>query len=145
TLFRSNLLDGGTGQYMKLKKWNRPENCVGQFFRSHRAIFWIMLLLLLERLLVLAQLGITYTLESDDLSYVQSGIEFANSGAITMHGPISAQIMPGMPVWIGFFSLLFGEGTLLWVVLKLVWICMGVWTACLLYRTILLFAPKWCG
>ena len=47
---------------MKLKKWNRPENCVGQFFRSHRAIFWIMLLLLLERLLVLAQLGITYTL-----------------------------------------------------------------------------------
>lgn len=59
---------------MKLKKWNRPENCVGQFFRSHRAIFWIMLLLLLERLLVLAQLGITYTLESDDLSYVKSGI-----------------------------------------------------------------------
>ena len=130
---------------MKLKKWNRPENCVGQFFRSHRAIFWIMLLLLLERLLVLAQLGITYTLESDDLSYVKSGIEFANSGAITMHGPISAQIMQGMPVWIGFFSLLFGEGTLLWVVLKLVWICMGVWTAFFLYRTILLFAPKWCG
>ncbi len=116
------------------------------FFREHKAIGIIMLLLFLERLFVLYRLGVGYSLESDDLSYIESGIIFANTGTITMHnGEVSAQIMPGMPVFIGLLSLLFGEGKALWLVLKLVWITMGVITPFFVYKSVCLFAPKWCG
>ena len=90
-----------------------------KFFLENKWILLLMLALFLERVIVLYQLGAEYSLESDDLSYVNSGIAFANSGAITMHGVLSAQIMPGMPVLIGVFVLIFGEGHLLWIALKL--------------------------
>src|SRR5699024_4204699 len=83
-----------------------------------------------------------YNINSDDLSYVKSGIVFANTGRITMHGVLSAQIMPGMPVLIGFFSLFWGEGEALWIVLKIVWALMGAITAFYIYKSVLIFAPK---
>ena len=98
------------------------------FFINEKWIVIVMLLLFLERLIVMGQLGATYTLSNDDLSYVNSGITFIKTGTITMHGVLSAQIMPGMPVFIGIISLLFGEGTLFWIALKLIWITMGVWS-----------------
>ena len=116
------------------------------FVRQHRAALVVMALLLLVRLMALYSLGFTYSIESDDLAYVESGIRFAQTGSITMHTEYpSAQIMPGLTVLIGLFSLVFGEGKLLWVALKLLWIVMGVCTAWYIYRCVSLFVPQWCG
>lgn len=107
---------------------------------------WIVVFLLFcERFLVACTLGITYNIGSDDLSYVNSGIEFANTGRITMHGVLSAQIMPGMPWLIGVVSLIFGEGRSLWFALKILWFAMGSLTALYIYKSVIIFAPKWCG
>lgn len=126
---------------MKLARSERKS-----FFREHRAAALILLLLLAERLWALRALGVSYTLWSDDLSYVNSGIYWMQTGTITMHDAYpSAQIMPGMPVLIGLFAFLFGSGKALWAALKLVWILMGTLTAWFLYRTVRLFAPAWCA
>ena len=94
-------------------------------------------LLLVVRLMTLYSLGFGYTLNSDDASYINSGITFARTGTITMHNQYpSAQIMPGMTVLIGLFVLVFGEGKLLWLSLKLLWILMDLGTAWFLYRSV---------
>ena len=114
--------------------------------KAHKAALIVLSLLLILRLMALYSLGFTYSLESDDVSYIESGIRFARTGTITMHDDYpSAQIMPGMTVLIGLFVLLFGEGKLLWIALKLLWICMGLGTAWFVYRSVCLFVPKWCG
>lgn len=119
---------------------------LGAFLKEHKAAFIVLGLLLVMRLLALYSLGFTYSLESDDLSYIESGIRFARTGTITMHNEYpSAQIMPGMTVLIGLFVLVFGEGKLLWVALKLLWFLMGLGTAWYIYRCVSLFLPKWCG
>ena len=116
------------------------------FMKAHKAALIVLSLLLILRLMALYSLGFTYSLESDDVSYIESGIRFARTGTITMHDDYpSAQIMPGMTVLIGLFVLLFGEGKLLWIALKLLWICMGLGTAWFVYRSVCLFVPKWCG
>lgn len=116
------------------------------FLHENRAILILIAVLFLERLLLLYQLGFTYSLDSDDMSYVNSGITFAKTGVISMHNEYpSAQIMPGMTWLIGLFVLIFGEGKLLWIALKLLWIVVGVLTAWFIYRSVCLFAPKWCG
>lgn len=113
--------------------------------RDNPWIWTIVVLLFIERVFTAYTIGITYNIASDDLSYVNSGIEFANTGRITMHGVLSAQIMPGMPVLIGVISFLFGEGKLLWFILKMVWFVMGSLTALYIYKSVIIFAPKWCG
>ena len=81
------------------------------------AIFIVLLLLFLERLLALWTLGVQYTLASDDLSYIKSGIRFAQTGMVTMHGTTpSAQSMPGMTWFIGLFAWVLGDGTALWAI-----------------------------
>lgn len=122
----------------------------GKKFRSflftNKAILIVMILLFAERLVAMDRLNATYTLYSDDFSYVRSGLIFASTGKITMHEAYpSAQIMPGMTVLIGIISMLFGEGTMLWIVLKLLWISMGTMTAWFIYRSVCVFAPRWCG
>ena len=122
----------------------------GKKFRSflftHKVILIVMILLFAERLVAMYRLNVAYTLYSDDLSYVRSGLVFASTGKITMHEAYpSAQIMPGMTVLIGVISMIFGEGTMLWVVLKLLWISMGTMTAWFIYRSVCIFAPRWCG
>ena len=106
-------------------------------------IFLILLFSLILHVLVLKELGFEYTLESDDMGYVISGIEFANTGRITMYGVLSAQIMPGMTFLIGLLSLIFGEGHFLWIVLKILWMAMGMGTILVVYKTIKLFANKY--
>lgn len=115
------------------------------FFREHRAILIVMLLLLIERIIAMLALSYEYTLKDDDWAYVISGIVFANTGTIIMHGDLSAQIMPGMPVFLGLISLIFGEGRLYLLVVKILWTLMGTFTAYFIYRSVCLFAPKWCG
>lgn len=116
------------------------------WLRGERILWLLLALLLSERLLVMGQLGPFFSLESDDRSYINSGIYFANTGKVTMHDTWpSAQIMPGMPVLIGVVSLLFGEGRLLMLVLKLLWIAMGTGTAWFLYRSVRIFCPRWCA
>ena len=116
------------------------------FMKENKAVLIVLFLLLVLRLMTLYSLGFTYSLESDDAAYIESGIQFARTGTITMHDDYpSAQIMPGMTVLIGIFVLLFGEGKLLWISLKVLWILMGLGTAWLIYKSVCLFVPKWCG
>lgn len=131
---------------MKSNKFQNFRSTLCGFFKEHKAAIIVMAFLFIVRMALLYETGIEYNLESDDLSYVKSGIYFANTGTITMHNEYpSAQIMPGMTVLIGVFSLLFGEGKLLWLVLKLLWMAMGTLCAWYIYKSVYLFAPKWCG
>lgn len=118
---------------------------IGALLREHRAIVIVMGLLFLERVLAFCSLGLNFSLGSDDRDYIISGIYFGNTGTVTMHGQVSAQIMPGMPWFIGLLSIIFGEGRLLLCVLRLCWALMGTFTALYIYRCVTLYAPKWCG
>ena len=121
-------------------------NKTTSFLSYHKGIIIVMILLVIIRLMATYELGIEYNLNSDDLSYVYSGFYFAENGTITMHNEYpSAQIMPGMTVLIGALSLIFGQGKLLWIVLKGMWLAMSVLTAWYIYRCVCLFAPRWCG
>lgn len=115
------------------------------FVYEHKWILLIVCALFIERLYGGYTLGIDYNLGNDDLSYVNSGIEFAKTGVITMHGGLSAQIMPGMPILIGTVSFLFGEGRAMWFVLKILWWLMGSLTAFFVYKSITIFVPRACG
>lgn len=121
------------------------KNKLRTFLLDNKIALIVMALLFIVRVISMTKLGVTYSLNSDDLSYVNSGIEFKNTGAITMHGVISAQIMPGMPVFIGLFSKIFGDGNFLWLALKITWIMMGCISSFVAYKCVNLFAPKWCG
>lgn len=118
---------------------------ISKFINENKLALIIIAVLFIVRIFAMLDLGVMYSLKSDDLSYVLSGIEFKNTGTITMHGVISAQIMPGMTALIGLISLIFGEGKLLWLALKILWIAMGCTSAFIAYKCVRLFAPKWCG
>ena len=86
---------------------------------GHLGALIVLALLLAVHLAALWSLGPEYTLNSDDLSYIKSGIRFAQTGTITMHTEYpSAQIMPGMTVLIAAVYRLVGDGAALWIVLK---------------------------
>lgn len=106
-------------------------------------IFIVMIISLVLHILAIKQLGFNYTLNSDDASYVKSGIVFLQTGEITMHGVISAQIMPGMTFLIAFMALIFGTGTKLMISLKVLWMIMGISTICVVYKTIKLYTNKY--
>lgn len=117
-----------------------------KLLHSDRIVWLLVVLLLVERLVALHMLGISYTLASDDLSYVNSGIAFAQTGTVTMHSVWpSAQIMPGMTWLIGAFSLLWGQGDGLWLALKLAWCAMGSLSGWFVFRSVRLYAPRWCA
>lgn len=118
---------------------------LAELCREHRGILIVMGLLLAERILAFIFLGLEYSMKSDDSDYVISGIVFGNTGTVTMHGQVSAQIMPGMPWFLGAISFVFGEGRLMLLVIRSCWILMGVFTALYIYRSVILFGPKWCG
>lgn len=103
----------------------------------------IMIISLVLHILAIKQLGFNYTLNSDDASYVKSGIVFLQTGEIIMHGVISAQIMPGMTFLIAFMALIFGTGTKLMISLKVLWMIMGISTICVVYKTIKLYTNKY--
>lgn len=103
----------------------------------------VMIISLVLHILAIKQLGFNYTLNSDDASYVKSGIVFLQTGEITMHGVISAQIMPGMTFLIAFMALIFGTSTKLMISLKVLWMIMGISTICVVYKTIKLYTNKY--
>lgn len=103
----------------------------------------VMIISLVLHISAIKQLGFNYTLNSDDASYVKSGIVFLQTGEITMHGVISAQIMPGMTFLIAFMALIFGTGTKLMISLKVLWMIMGISTICVVYKTIKLYTNKY--
>lgn len=106
----------------------------------------LVLLLFGVRLLALDTLNATYSLLSDDMSYIRSGIHLAQTGTLTMHNTYpSAQIMPALSGLIALFYLIFGEGTALWVALKLFWAAMGALSGWFLYHSVRLYAPAWCA
>ncbi|MDD7363079.1 MAG: hypothetical protein PUG99_02865 [Firmicutes bacterium] len=114
----------------------------GHFLRDHWFALILVWLLFFERLLMLSRLGAEYTLGSDDLSYVKAGITFYRTNTITMHGVVSAQIMPGLPVLISLFVALFGTGHRLWLALKMFWCLLGTLAAWFTYLAIDEKAPK---
>lgn len=113
------------------------------WLRENWLICVIILSSLILHILAIRELEFDYSLNSDDASYVQSGITFLNTGKVTMHGVLSAQIMPGMTFLIAFMALLFGTGTGLMVALKILWIFMGITTIYIIYKTIRLYSKSW--
>ena len=103
----------------------------------------IVWLLFFERLWMLSHLGGAYSLKSDDLSYMKAGITLFRTGTLTMHGVISAQIMPGLPALIALFCNLFGTGSGLWLPLKVAWCFMGTMAAWFTYLAIREKAPTY--
>lgn len=113
------------------------------FFRNHWVMLIILWLLFFERLWMLSHLGPSYSLKSDDLSYFKAGITLFRTGTLTMHGVISAQIMPGLPALIALFCTIFGIGSGLWLPLKLAWCIMGTLAAWFTYLAIREKAPAY--
>lgn len=107
--------------------------------KNNYIIIIVLMIALLLHILAVAQLGFKYSINSDDLSYINSGIIFFETGKITMHGVLSAQIMPGLTFLIAFFCTIFGTGSLLILALKVLWIAMGIGTILVLYKIIKLF------
>ncbi len=121
------------------------QNRLKAIIKEHYPALSVMLLILIFSIIAMKKLGVQYTLYSDDFSYVLAGIEFANSETVTMNNSISALVMPGMPFFIGLFSLAFGEGIELWIALKIAWIIMGAMTSWFVYKSVRIFAPRWCA
>ena len=113
------------------------------FFRNHWVMLIIVWLLFFERLWMLSRLGAAYSLKSDDISYIKAGITMYRTATLTMHGVISAQIMPGLPALIALFAKIFGTGHGLWLALKVAWCFMGTLAAWFTYLTIREKAPAY--
>lgn len=103
----------------------------------------IVWLLFFERLWMLSRLGAAYSLKSDDISYIKAGITMYRTATLTMHGVISAQIMPGLPALIALFAKAFGTGRGLWLALKVAWCFMGTLAAWFTYLAIREKAPAY--
>lgn len=121
---------------------------IRSFLKEHKWILLIVGALFLERVAAMCYLGVGYgpTMGGDTVGYMNSGIEFAKSGMITIYAPYpTAMIMPAITVVLGTLSALFGEGTAYWLSAKLLWAAMGACTAWFVYRSVLMFWPKWCA
>ncbi len=117
-----------------------------QLLRENWALCLALLVVFALHMWALRTLGVHHGLQNDDLSYLESGLTFAKTGVVSMHSTYpSAQIMPGMTYLIAFASLIFGDGVWLWAALKMLWAIFGTCTALFVYRSVHLFAPKWCG
>ena len=98
---------------------------------SEKAIWILVALALLERIIMFFYIGSGELHNSDDVAYVQSGIVFAQTGVISVWNPMpTAKIMPAMPVVTGLLSMLFGEGEAYINSIRILWIilgCVTVW------------------
>lgn len=116
---------------------------VKKIIKNNWPIIFVIGISLILHSLALNELGFKYSLKSDDLHYVYSGIEFAKTGHITMHDVLSAQIMPGLTFVIAFLSLIFGSGIKLWIALKILYMLMGLMTIVIVYKTLRLYTNKY--
>ena len=118
----------------------------GNLFRSEG--FWLCLLWLLALSARIAyscwdQLA-SSLINADAINYFRAGIEFARSGRITHAGFPTAQVMPGMPVLVGLAAMLVPEESLR-LLCRILWILMGSLTPLFYYKSVRLFAPRWCA
>ena len=118
----------------------KKKNKFYEILKENWLIFLIIIVSLILHILTTIELGFKYSLNSDDASYIQSGVIFLKTGQITMHGVLSAQIMPGMTYLIAIVALIFGTGTKLVVSLKIFWMLMGITTIYIVYKIIRLYA-----
>lgn len=116
---------------------------VKEIIKNNWPIIFVIGISLILHILALNELGFKYSLKSDDLHYVYSGIEFAKTGHIIMHDVLSAQIMPGLTFVIAFLSLIFGTGIKLWIALKILYMLMGLMTIVIVYKTLRLYTNKY--
>lgn len=116
---------------------------VKKIIKNNWPIIFVIGISLILHSLALNELGFKYSLKSDDLHYVYSGIEFAKTGHIIMHDVLSAQIMPGLTFVIAFLSLIFGTGIKLWIALKILYMLMGLMTIVIVYKTLRLYTNKY--
>ena len=112
------------------------------FINENKLICVILFISLVLHIAVLFTLGVDYGLNSDDASYIASGIYFKNNLTIIMHGTQSAQIMPGMTYLIALISYFVGEGLALMVTLKILWMLMGLLSILGVYKIVRLFSNK---
>lgn len=103
----------------------------------------LLIIFIILNVITFIYLGYDYSINSDDISYINSGIAFYETGKITMHGVISAQIMPGLTFLIAFFCLIFGTGTAMLIALKLFYMLMAILTMIVLYKTARIFSNKY--
>ena len=124
------------------------KGCRWNLFRKTDPYLLLLLgLIVLERIVVLCQLGVDYNLANDDMGYIGSGIRLVTDGIVGIYsGYPSAMIMPGMPWLLALMTMLFGTETAYWLAVKLLWIAMGTATAYVVYRgALLLTEQRWCG
>lgn len=112
------------------------------WFKNNYCLIIVLIIGLIVSCLALNELGFNYTINSDDLSYINSGITFFESGTVTMHGPVSAQIMPGLTYIIATFCLLFKTGSLMIISLKIFYIFMFLITIIYIYKIIKLYSNQ---
>ena len=117
------------------KLFNNFKNLI----KNNWLISIILLVAVVLNILIFNELGYMYSLNSDDASYINAGITFFQTGELTMHGVLSAQVMPGMTFLIGLFCLFFGTGSTLIFALKIFWMLMGLLTIIFVYKTIKLY------
>lgn len=119
---------------IRFKRWSIKKESI--------PILLVLAAAALIRISIMAVYGVDYSLNSDDLSYVNATQVFCETGQITMHGVISAQIMPGMIWLMAPFVLIFGTGTALWAALKLLWLVMSLCLIYGVYKIVLLYAER---
>lgn len=112
-----------------------------------KIIYFVLFLLLSEYILAFFDLGADFRSSyiNDSLGYINGGINFAKNGIISIYDyeyP-TAFIMPLLPVIIGIFSFVFGEGTNLWISIKLLNIVLSVIAAFFIYKSVRLFTNGW--
>lgn len=119
------------------------KNKIKSLFLDNWCILVVLVISLILHILALKELGFNYSLNSDDADYIKSGIVFLQTGKITMHDVLSAQIMPGMTFLIAFMALIFGVGSKLIISLKILWLVMGLLTIYIVYKTIRLYSNQY--
>ena len=119
------------------------KNKIKSLFLDNWCILVVLIISLILHILALKELGFNYSLNSDDADYIKSGIVFLQTGKITMHDVLSAQIMPGMTFLIAFMALIFGVGSKLIISLKILWLVMGLLTIYIVYKTIKLYSNQY--
>ena len=114
-----------------------------KIIKENYPIMILIGLYLIISALGLITLGYRYTINSDDLSYLESGIIFYKTGKITMHGVLSAQIMPGLTFLIAYFCIWFKTIGSLVLALKIAWLIMGGISVYVLYKIMRMYTNKY--
>ena len=112
---------------------------IPQFIKNNYIVIILISLSLLLHIMALIKLGFNYSINSDDLAYIESGITLFTNHIITMHGVISAQSMPGITFLIAIFCIFFGTSYKLIIALKILWLIMGTLSIYALYKIITLY------